>query len=183
MSVKDFVRQALDMNRRDLLEVVQGLADKDLEWRPAPQANGIGFLLWHMSRVEDGWIQRPVQRVPHLWVSEKWHEKFGMPGDQRDMGYGYSQEQIEAFATPSLGLLLDYGAAVRDATLRFLEAWEPDTDAPEVRAAWGTISVTDVFEILVWELNQHGGQVAYIKGRLKGLQRPDYMGPLSLSAS
>ena len=31
-------------------------------------------------------------------------------------------------------------------------------------------------------MNQHAGQVSYLKGLQRGLQRPDYMGPLSLSS-
>ena len=181
MSIKGFIRQALDMNRRDLLEIVRELSGEELAWKPAPHANSIGFLLWHMARVEDGWIQRPVQRIPHLWVSENWHEKFGMPEDQRDMGYGYTQEQIESQRPAPLKLLLDYGEAVRNATIAFIDSWDPETDDRQVKAAWGMISVTDVFQILIWELNQHGGQAGYIKGLRKGLLRPDYMGPLSLT--
>ncbi len=179
MSVKEFIRQALDLNRKDLLENVLDLSYEDLTWRVVPHANSIGFLLWHLARVEDGWLQRPVQRQPHLWVSEGWCEKFGMPEDQRDMGYNYSLQQIEAFKTPSLDLLMGYAESARDATLTFLESCDPETDTREVRAPWGTITVQDVFEILIWESNQHAGQIAYIRGIMKGLQRPDYMGPLS----
>ena len=181
MPVKEFIRQALDMTRKDMLQNVLDLSASELAWRVVPHANSIGFLLWHLARVEDGWIQRPVQRKPHLWVSEAWFEKFGMPEDQRDMGYNYTVQQIESFKTPPLDLLMGYSESVRDATLVFLDSWDPESASPEVRAPWGTITVSDVFQTLIWEGNQHAGQIAYIRGLMKGLQRPDYMGPLSTS--
>ena len=181
MSVKEFIREAMQLTRKDLLDNIRDLTAEELAWRPAPHSNSIGFLAWHITRVEDGWIQRPIQRKLHLWVADKWAERFGMPEEQRDMGYGYTVEQLQAFKTPSLELLLGYSQAVRDATLAFLDTWDPASDAIEVRAPWGTMTVATTFQQLIWELNQHGGQIAYVKGIQRGLQRPDYPGPLAPS--
>jgi hypothetical protein len=179
MSVKEFIRRSLELQRKDLLENVAGLTAQELAFRPAPHANAIGFLVWHMARVEDGWVQRAIQRRPHLWVSEGWAQRFGMPPEMRDMGYSYTAAQIEAFKTPPRDLLLSYGQAVRDASLAYIDGWDPAAPV-EVRAPWGgTVGVNDVFAQLTWELDQHSGQVAYLRGLQRGLQRPDYMGPLS----
>ncbi len=180
MSLNAFIRQCFDMNRKDLLSVINDLTPEEVAWRPAGEANSIGFILWHMARVEDAWVQRPIQGKKHLWVSDGWAVKFGMPEDQRDMGHGYTVQQLDAFKTPSLDLLMGYSDAVRKATLAFLETWDPVKDNRDVKAAYGTITVKDVFATLIWELNQHGGQVAYVKGLKRGLQRPQYMGPLSI---
>ncbi|MCL0102086.1 DinB family protein [Dehalococcoidia bacterium] len=180
MSVKEFIRDSLALTRKDLLENVRDLDPEELQSRVVPHVNPIAFLLWHLARVEDGWIQRPVQRRDHLWLTNGWHRKFEMPEDQRDIGHNYSVEQIDAFKTPSLDLLLGYLEEARGATLAFLDLWDPDTDQREVRTIWGSIiGVADVFKILLWEINQHAGQIAYIRGLLRGLQRPNYMGPMS----
>lgn len=179
MLQRDFLRQALSMSQKDLLGNIQDLTEEELRFQPAPHANPIGFLLWHMARVEDAWVQRAVQRKPHIWASERWFERCGMPEDQRDIGHNWDVGRVAAFKPPPLGALLGYGAAVRQGTLDFLDSWDLETGKREVRAPWGTISVSDVFAILVWELNQHGGQVAYIRGLKRGLQRPAYMGPLA----
>ena len=66
MDLKNFISRAFDIQGKDLLEGVKDLTPEELAWRPAPHANSVGFLLWHMARVEDGWIQRSIQRKPHL---------------------------------------------------------------------------------------------------------------------
>ncbi|MEE9285278.1 MAG: DUF664 domain-containing protein [Dehalococcoidia bacterium] len=180
----DYVRTSFELQGKDLLANVQDLSAEELAFRPAPHANSIGFLWWHVARVEDGWFQRSIQRQTHLWVSAGWARRFAMPEEMRDMGYNYSLEQLEAFKTPSRELLLEYWQAVRDATMAFLGTWDPDGDAMEVRAPWGgTMRVQDVCVQVLWELNQHGGQIAYLRGLQRGLQRPEYMGPMAPSSS
>ena len=180
MEVKTFIQTSLHLARKDLLEKVSGLSQDALDWHPAPHANSIGFLVWHMARVEDGWVNRLILRKPHLWVSDGWAKRFAMPEDMRDMGYTYTQEQITAWKSPPVSLLLEYSAAVRAATSALLDGWNPADDGPTVKTGWGKmITVAEVFAQLVWEMNQHGGQVAYIKGLREGLQTPQYMGPLS----
>ena len=182
MSLKSFVRQVFDMQERDLLSNLEGLSETQIDWRPVPHANSIGFLVWHCARVEDGWVLRVFQGQKHLWVTDGWAQRMGMPEDQRDMGFNYSQEQLEAFKSPPLDDLLAYRSAVRQATHAFLEGWD-ESDTTEVRAPWGGALVRDILAQLVWELNQHSGQIAYIRGLQLGLQRPDYMGPLAAAAT
>ncbi len=182
ITLQAFITRLFEMQRDDLQQVIGDLSQVELEFQPSPSANPIGFLLWHMVRVEDGWIQRVIQGEKHLWVRAGWARRFGMTEDQRDMGYNYSEEQVRDFKVPNLTLLIDYFNAVRGGTLAFLTQWDSNLIGAEHRAPWGgTISTTEILSQLVWELNQHAGQVAYLLGLQRGLQRPDYMGPLSLS--
>ena len=183
MSIKDFIHQALDLNRKDLLRQLEGLTAGELAWQPAPHANPIGFIAWHMARVEDGWVQRVFQRQPHLWLSDGWAKRFGMPEEMRDLGWGYSEEQLASFKVPSLDLILGYSEAVRRATLDFLERWDPDGAPVEARAPWGEpIGAQDFFAQLLWELNQHGGQIAYLRGLKRAEIDAEYTGPLAPSS-
>ena len=34
-------------------DVVDGLDAEQLSWRPGPAANSIGWLVWHLTRVQD----------------------------------------------------------------------------------------------------------------------------------
>ena len=36
-----------------LPQIVDGLSEDDLSWRPAADANPIGWLVWHLLRVQD----------------------------------------------------------------------------------------------------------------------------------
>ena len=183
MNLQSFVIKVFELHRDDLAEVIGDLTQDEAAWRPAPAANPIGFLLWHLTRVEDGWVQRVIQREKHLWVRAGWAVRFGMPEDQRDMGFDYREDQIRDFAPPPLELLRDYFDAVRGGTLDFLASWDPGADDAEHRAPWGgTVGTADILAQLAWEMNQHAGQIAYLKGLQRGLLRPDYMGPLSLSS-
>ena len=107
--------------------------------RMAPLAGGQPHRLPAVAhdRVEDGWIQRVIQREKHLWVRAGWAVRFGMPEDQRDMGFDYREEQIRSFAVPQLSLLRDYFNAVRGGSLDFLASWDPDDDDAEHRAPLG----------------------------------------------
>ena len=115
MNLQAFVTKVFELHRDDLAEVIGDLTQDEVAWRPAPAANPIGFLLWHLTRVEDGWVQRVIQREKHLWVRAGWAVRFGMPEDQRDMGFDYREDQIRDFAVPSLELLRGYFDAVRAA--------------------------------------------------------------------
>ena len=40
----------------------------------------------------------------------------------------------------------------------------------------GELTVATVFQQLIWELNQHGGQIAYLRGMQRGLEDSRYTG-------
>ena len=76
------VRRALD-----------GLTDADLIKRPSDQDNTIGWLIWRKTRVEDiAFADASGQE--QFWISDKWHEKFGMEPNPGQMGFGDSLEQV-----------------------------------------------------------------------------------------
>ena len=77
MTMNEFIEDALIKEQEYLLGTVQDLTPEELAWRPGPEANPIGWILWHMLRVEDFWFQFFIQRELELWEKEAWHEKFG----------------------------------------------------------------------------------------------------------
>ena len=79
MTLNEFIADALEKEDGFLKEALQGLSPEELAWQPAPGANSIGWILWHMTRVEDMWIQFFAQFGAELWETEGWHEKFGLP--------------------------------------------------------------------------------------------------------
>ena len=42
----------------------------------------------------------------------------------------------------------------------------------------GEISLAVMCQQLIWEFNQHGGQIAYLRGEQRGLEDPGYSGGL-----
>jgi hypothetical protein len=53
MNVSELLADALGRVREQMPDVVAGLSDDDLAWRPDPEANSIAWTVWHLSRIED----------------------------------------------------------------------------------------------------------------------------------
>ena len=62
MNLKGFIEDVLTQERAGLLEVIDDLTPEELAWHPGPEANHIGWMLWHMFRAEDMWIQFFIQK-------------------------------------------------------------------------------------------------------------------------
>ena len=150
---------------------VEGLDAEQLGTRPRPGANTIGWLAWHLTRVEDDHIA-DVAREQQLWVTEDWPARFGLPADPSDIGYGHTPEQVAAVRPPSAEVLVDYHDAVHERTEAFLAGLSSaDLDRvvdtrwdPPVTLGVRLVSVAD-------DCLQHAGQAAYARGLLLGSGR------------
>ena len=162
MTLNEFITDALDKENGFLLEALDGLTPDELAWQPAPDANSIGWMLWHMVRVEDMWIQFFAQFQPELWESDGWHEKFGLP--TRDNGFGHTAEQVNNFPRLDLAEFLQYRAAVRQSTLAYLNTLTPDDMATVPRERRPEMSLGAMFRQIIGEMYQHVGQIAYLRG-------------------
>ena len=167
MEVKDFIAQTMAEAKTRLETAVEGLTPEELDWQPEPKANPIGFLLWHVARVEDQWLQSFVQRHPHVWEEEGWHTRLNLP--LRGTGNGYTPQQVAGFATPDLKELLDYFNSVRRRTIEYLDGLDTEglerCPMPDRRPEF---TVARVFRQLIGEQNQHLGQIDYILGLKRG---------------
>ena len=54
MDIVSFISQSLSQAQQRLLVTCDGLTDAQAAWRPAPHANSIGFILWHVARRKTG---------------------------------------------------------------------------------------------------------------------------------
>jgi hypothetical protein len=145
-------------------EVVDGLDADALLHRPGPDANPIGWLVWHLARVQDHQLSE-LFGAEQLWVTGDWPARFGLDPDPNDLGYGHTSEQVGAVRAGDAGDLLAYLDAVDARTTAWLddpgdlervvdESWDPP-----VTLGVRLVSVAD-------DCLQHVGQAAYIKGLL-----------------
>ena len=169
MALKDFIRQALDLNRKDLLRQLDGLSSDDLGWQPAPHSNSIGFIAWHMARVEDNWYSIYIGQSEPVWITGGYCTRFRLPAVGN--GSGDSAEGVAEFPVLSIDDVLGYFDAVRARTLEVLASLtEEDLSQtrhrergdPPPTVAW-------VMGHVLIEQGQHLGQVAYIRGILRGI--------------
>ena len=165
MDLKGFIEQALTQEREALMETISDLSPQELAWRSGPEANHIGWILWHTFRVEDMWIQFFIQKRNESWERDGWNEWFGLP--TRDNGFGHTAEQVAGFPALELQQLLEYARAVREQTLDYLRGLAPEDFDLVPRERRPETSVGVVFRLLVAEFHQHQGQVAYLKGLLR----------------
>ena len=165
MELNEFIADALEKEQDLLTEALDGLTPEELTWRAGPEANPIGWILWHMLRVEDMWFQFFIQRKLEIWERDGWNEKFGLP--TRNNGFGHTQEQVAQFPALDLAELLRYGEAVRAGTLEYLQGLTADDYAVVPREQRPEMSVGAICRQIVGEVYQHQGHIAYLRGLLR----------------
>jgi hypothetical protein len=151
-------------------EAVAGLPTARLTEPPGPpRANTIAWLIWHVARVQDHHIAE-LMSEKQVWVqNEAWAERFGLPPDPHNTGYGHTPEQVAAVRPDDGGALLGYLDAVWARTRRFLQRLSPPELDRIVDRRWDPPVTMGVRLVSVADDNlQHAGQAAYVRGLLEG---------------
>ena len=180
MQLSEFVKGCLEHHYNAMVRSVEGLSEGELAWMPTRECSSIGFLVWHYGRTLDRWVHSRLQGVPQLW-EQGWAERLGQQDIAADdTGYGYGPEQLAAFRPPDAAPLLEYAAETLTAANRFLTSiGDAELDGIEViNPRGGTMTLANMCQQLLWEFNQHGGQIAYLRGMQRGLENPLYSGGL-----
>lgn len=150
----------------DGLAVLEDLDEAMLATPPHEGANPIGWLVWHLTRVQDDHIA-DVAGTEQVWTAEGFVDRFDLPLDAGDTGFGHSAEQVRSVRAPA-ALLADYLGATHEATLGFLATVEEPGLDRVVDTRWDppvTLGVRLVS--VVNDCTQHVGQAAYARGLLR----------------
>jgi Protein of unknown function (DUF664) len=91
--------------------VVDGLEPDQLTARLADKGNSIGWLVWHLTRVQDDHLAG-VAGIEQVWTAQGWAGRFGLPYPAGATGYGHSRQEVAAFTVGSGELLTGYHDAV-----------------------------------------------------------------------
>ncbi len=166
MGSADLLADAFGRIRDSVHGVVEGLTPEELGFRPEGTANSIAWLVWHLTRVQDDHIAAAAG-TEQAWTSSGWADRFGLPLDISDTGYGHGSDQVAAL-TGNAALLRGYHDAVLEATLGFVRSIsDPDLDRI-VEERWDppvTLGVRLV-SVIADDL-EHAGQAAYVRGMLQ----------------
>ncbi len=156
-----------------VLEVIEpalaGLNRNDLNRQPKPDCNSIGWIVWHLSRGLDAQIA-DLTGEEQLWIKDGWYSKFNRTKDPGDTGFGDTPEDVAAFKSPAVSVLLDYYRDCLVPTNRFiagLSLTDLDRVIDESYKPPVTIGVR-LISILA-DCLEHSGEVAYLRGLLKGM--------------
>jgi uncharacterized damage-inducible protein DinB len=145
-------------------QAAEGLSPQDLSYRVAPETNTIGWLVWHLARVQDDHVASAAGSG-QVWRQGGWAERFGLRFDDAATGYGQNSRQVGQVRVESADLLLGYFDAVQERTLAYLAGLGDDELARVVDESWDppvTLAVRLV-SIISDDL-QHAGQAAFVAG-------------------
>jgi uncharacterized damage-inducible protein DinB len=164
MTSADLLLDAFGRVREVVYEATMGLTAEQVAFRPAPDANSIAWLVWHIARIQDDHVADAAQ-TEQVWVSGGWAPRFGLPDDSRDTGYGHSSSQVAAVQVKSAEVLTAYYDAVHERTIRYVTTLT-DADLPRiVDESWDppvTLGVR-LISVISDDL-QHAGQAMYLRG-------------------
>lgn len=143
--------------------VLDGLGPEQLGFRADADANPIGWLVWHLTRVQDDHVA-DAAGSEQVWTAGGWVERFGLPYDRMATGYGQSSRDVAALhAAPEL--LLGYHDAVHARTVEYVSGLDDAALDRIVDTRWDppvTLGVRLVS--VIGDDLQHAGQAAYVKG-------------------
>jgi uncharacterized damage-inducible protein DinB len=170
MELKEYIQNELNGQKRTSGRVLKELKQHEYEWRPSCGCNSIGLILFHVSRSEDQFLSK-IQGKPQLWDTEKWYDKLKMA--QTEAGSHYTADQVDAFPCPDGANLAAYFEAVRAKAVGFL-AGESAADLDQkitVTPFPGETTVAAMFSLIVNHAAGHFGEMAYIRGIQRGLDK------------
>lgn len=166
MDLPDLLIELFDRVDGHVRAAVEGLDPRMLTSSPAVDANPIGWLIWHLARVQDHHVAELRDR-DQVWVRDDWGPRFGMASDPTNTGYGHTPVDVAAVVPEASEALVGYYEAVAAATRALLESvTASDLDRivdrrwdPPVTLGARLISIAD-------DDIQHAGQAHYVRGLL-----------------
>jgi len=170
MELKEYIRIELEDLGRELRKVMKDLTQQEFEWRPACGCNSMGLILFHIVKIEDWFVQDKLRNIPEVWEIQKWYQKLNLP--ESEAGINYTAEQVNAFSVPEIRDLLAYHDAVRGRTLDYLKSLTASTFDSKITLSWtGEITVAATISIMIGNTAQHIGEMSYLRGLQRGLDK------------
>jgi uncharacterized damage-inducible protein DinB len=167
VDAKDVLIEAYDRLPGLVRDAVEGLRPEQLSWAPAPGANTIGWLVWHLTRVQDHHVAE-LLGTDQVWTTGDWAARFGMEADPDNTGYGHSARQIPTVRPRTVPDLVGYYDAVHARTIEFLRGLSGDDLDRVVDDRWDPPVTLGVrLGIGGNDDDQHAGQAAYVRGLLE----------------
>ena len=166
MNAKDVFEEALGRIPGLVTRAVKDLTPEQLRYPPAEGANTIGWLVWHLARIQDGHVAELLDEE-QVYLTGDWAPRFGLKPDPTDNGYGHTAGEVAAVRPASWQVLVDYYAAVHERTRAYLAGRSAADFDQVVDEAWDPPVTLGVRLVSVINDDvQHAGQAAYVRGLL-----------------
>jgi hypothetical protein len=162
MDTHDLLVDSFGRIEETYADIADGLEDELLHHRPGGTGNPVGWLLWHLARVQDDHVAG-ITGEAQVWPT--WQDRFGLALDVGDIGFGHTSEQVDSVRITDPGLLTGYHAEVHQATLRCLDGLDDAGLDRIVDRRWDPPVTAGVRLVsVIGDCLQHLGQAAYVKG-------------------
>ncbi|BBX64999.1 hypothetical protein MSAS_41730 [Mycobacterium saskatchewanense] len=162
-TVQELLRDAFTRLIEHVDDLTDGLTDEVSDYRPAPGANSIAWLLWHSARVQDIQLAQ-VAGVEQVWTRDGWVDRFGLDLPRNDTGYGHGPDEVAKVHAPA-DLLSGYYHAVHKLTLEYVASVTADELARVVDDNWDPpVTASARLVSIIDDCAQHLGQAAYVRG-------------------
>jgi len=115
-----------------------GLTDEQMRMRPAPHMNSVVWLLWHMARAEDVFINIVIRRGIQI-LDDQWMKRLRI--GWRDIGTGMTESEVAALSEQiDLAVVTEYRNAVGESVRQFVadlrpDDWTGNVDASDMQRA------------------------------------------------
>jgi hypothetical protein len=163
----------LDIYARLLHEVELVLKDltvEELNYRPGPQSNSIGWLVWHSIRSQDR-MNADLFGEEQIWISGQWYSRFKREPNAKDTGIGHTNAQAAEFQVPDAESCWNYYRAVFSRTQEYIltRLSSEDLRREVFSPTMGTKNTVE--QRLIGTINnlQHIGQAGYVRGLREGI--------------
>jgi Protein of unknown function (DUF664) len=162
----DLLVDAFERVRDAVHPAVNGLTPDELAFRPDAESNSIAWLVWHLTRIQDDHVAG-LHGGQQVWTAGGWVDRFALPLEVTDTGYGHDPDAVAAVRA-DVASLLGYYEDVHDGTLEYVRSLSETDLTRVVDRRWDppvTVSVRLV-SVIADDL-QHVGQAAYVRGILQ----------------
>ncbi|MGH8859646.1 MAG: mycothiol transferase [Jatrophihabitantaceae bacterium] len=165
MNEADLLTDAFTRIRDTVHSVVRGLDEDQLAFRVDGRANSVAWSVWHLTRIQDDHVAG-VGGYEQAWTADGWYDRFGLPFDAREHGYGHTSDDMAAVRAPA-ELLAGYHDAVFARTSAYLQTITAADLDRVVDKNWNPPVTLGVRLVSVVNDDlQHAGQAAFVRGLL-----------------
>lgn len=143
---------------------VDGLDVATLTMAPALGTNPVGWLVWHLTRIQDHHVSELLHES-QIWTQDRWAERFGLSPDPWNLGFGHQPADIAEVKPESAQVLIEYHETVWTRTQPFLRGLTPESLDVVVDENWDPPVTLGVRLVSIADDSlQHAGQAAYVRG-------------------
>ncbi len=140
-----------------------GLGVEELTYRVDGEANTIGWLVWHLARVQDDHVAEAAS-IEQRWTAGGWAERFALPFPVGATGYGHRAEEVGQVRADA-DVLVGYYDAVHQVSERFVATLADDDLNRVVDESWEPPVTLGVRLVSVLQDDlMHAGQAAFLRG-------------------